>query len=294
LNHMSPTIGILFALGALFGWALGDFSIQRAVRAVGNVHALFYIGILGAVGLLPFVWNEIVPTFSNTGNWPLMAFICLLIFFTALVNFQTLKLGKLSVVMPINGIELVIALLLAAAVGRERYAPLIYGFMLLVALGLILTSVISIKNLKRMRWEKGVAFAFVGAMGLGASDYFIGQSSRVFSPLFTNWLIDAALALGTFIIILKRYKPAGLLHDLQRHFNIIASQSLLDNLAWISFAYSATYIPIGIASAVSEGYLALGAMLGVLINKERLRPHQYLGIGITIFGVLALSLLTAS
>lgn len=284
--------GILFALGAMVGWALGDFSIQRAVRAFGNVRALFYIGIVGAVGLLPFIWNEIGPNFSDIRNLPLMAFVCCLVFLTALANFQGLKLGKLSVVLPINGLELVIALMLAVAAGHERYGLVIYGHMALVAIGLILTSVVSLNKLKRMRWEKGVAFALVGAIGLGASNYFIGISSREMSPLFTIWLTHTASAIGSFVIIAKRQEIRCLKRDLVRHFGIISSQSLLDNLAWISFAYASINIPIGIATTISEGYLALGSLLGVIINKERLRTHQYVGVALTLLGVFAIGWIT--
>lgn len=289
---MNSTTGILFALGALIGWTLGDFSIQRATRAVGRVRALFYIGTFGFFGLLPFVWSEIIPNFTDFANYPLMAFACLLVFVTALANFQGLKVGKLSVVLPINGIELVIAVLLAVAAGQERYDAIIYGHMLIVAVGLVFTSVQSIQGLKKLKLENGVLFALVGAIGLGISNFTIGYTSREFSPLFTVWLTHSACALGSLAIILKRSRFGSIRSDFRSHFNIIVAQSFLDNFAWISFAYAVIYIPIGIATTISEGYLALGALLGVIINRERLRLHQYAGIALTLVGVIALSYLT--
>ncbi|MFA5186118.1 MAG: DMT family transporter [Patescibacteria group bacterium] len=290
---MTSTTGILFALGALIGWALGDFSIQRAVRAVGNVRALFYIGALGAIGILPFVWNEIVPALSDIANWPLIGFACVLVAVTALVNFQGLKLGKLSVVLPMNGIELVIAVLLAVAAGHESYSFVIYGHMLIVATGLVLTSVRSLNLIKKIKWEKGVAIALAGAVGLGISNFTIGITSIEFSPLLTIWLTHTACAICTLFIMLKRSHLSCIRNDFKRHFNVIMAQSFLDNLAWISFAYATTIIPIGIATTISEGYLALGTLLGIIVNRERLRWHQYAGIALTLIGVIALSYLTA-
>jgi uncharacterized membrane protein len=59
----------------------------------------------------------------------------------------------------------------------------------------------------------------------------------------------------------------------------------------MSFAKSATLIPIGLTTAISESYIALAVLLGLYFNKEKLRYHQFIGIGIIIAGVIALSYL---
>ncbi len=289
---MSPSLGILFALGAMFGWALGDFSIQRAVRAVGNVRALFYIAAAGSLVLIPFIWDEILPSFRDLSDLPLLILAGLLLTITALANFQGLKLGKLSVVLPINGIELVVAVGLAVGFGHERYSYGVYGLILVVVLGLALTTILSVKNLKKVVWEKGVFFTFIGAIGLGASNFAIGLCSRAYSPLYTIWFTSVIVTIFVAVIMIKRGTLSHMRHDFQNHFPIITTQTLLDNLAWISYAYAAVYIPIGIATTISEGYLALGTLLGVAINKERLKTHQYFGMAITIVGVLALGWMT--
>jgi len=289
---MNSTTGILFALGALVGWGFGDFSIQRTTRAIGRVRALFYIGITGTIVLLPFVWDEIPTALSDVAHWPLMLFLSLLILITALLNFKALKLGKLSVIMPIEGIELLVALTLTQTIGHERYALPAYGLMVVVIIGIALISVRSFNKLKRTKWEKGVAYALAGSIGLGFCDFTVGFASRETSPLFAIWLTNAACMVGAAAIMLKRGSFAKVHSDFSRHFYVIMSQCFFDNLAWLSFAYSATLIPIGIASAVSEGYLALGALLGVAVNHERLRRHQYVGIVLTLAGVMALGYVT--
>lgn len=291
-KNMSHPVGILFALGAMFGWALGDFSIQRATRAVGTVRALFYISVLGGVGLLPFIWNEFVPSFHDFSGLPILVLAGLLLSFTALANFEGLKKGKLSVVLPMNGIELIVTVGLAVGLGHERYPNAVYGLIFLVFLGLALTTMLSVKNLKKIAWEKGAFWALMGAFGLGASNYTIGLSSRAYSPLFTIWFTSIIIAIFAAFIMLKRGTFARVRQDFKNHFPIIATQSFLDNLAWISYAFATVSIPIGIATTISEGYLALGTLLGVVINKEKLKKHQYFGITVTISGVLALGWLT--
>lgn len=56
---MSHYAGILFAFIALISWGFGDFFIQRTTRIVGSWKALFLIGIVGLVGLLPFVKSDL-------------------------------------------------------------------------------------------------------------------------------------------------------------------------------------------------------------------------------------------
>jgi drug/metabolite transporter (DMT)-like permease len=152
------------------------------------------------------------------------------------------------------------------------YRPIVFGHMALVALGLVLTSIRSFADLKRLKWERGVAYAIAGAVGLGVTNFVVGFASREFSPLFIVWLTNLACALGSILIILKRSHLTCFRNDFRRHFNIIVAQCFLDSFAWTCFAYAAVLIPIGIATTVSEGYLALGALLGVLINRERLKP----------------------
>jgi drug/metabolite transporter (DMT)-like permease len=50
--------------------------------------------------------------------------------------------------------------------------------------------------------------------------------------------------------------------------------SLFTNIAWISYSLSTVYIPIGIATSISESYIAFASLLGIIINKEKLKKHQ--------------------
>lgn len=285
---MSSSLGILFALGSLFGWAFGDFYIQRATRVVGSIRALFYIAAFGTVALLPFVWNEILPAVTDVSNWPILIFAAFLVMGTAVANFEGLRQGKLSVVLPINGIELLIAIGLAIGFGHERYNFGVYALMAVVILGLMFTTVVSVDNLKRMVLEKGALWAILGAIGLGATNYIIGLASRTYSPLFTIWFTHTAVCVFSAAIMLKRHDLGNIKKDFKKHLALISWQSILDNFSWVSYAYATVNIPIGIATTVSEGYLAVGTLLGVVVNKEKLLRHQIFGIALTIIAVLAL------
>ncbi len=285
-------IGIFFAIGALFGWAFGDFFIQKTIRKIGIIRALFYITSVSSILILPFIWQEIAPIFFNISNWLLIFSACALVILTALANFKGLKLGKLAVVMPINGLEIIIAVILAMVIGQEMYDLKTFIYIFLVLIGLVLTSVASLDKIKKIKLENGVIWAVIGASGLGASDYIIGHASRIFSPLFVIWLTHLAVAIFSGLFMLKTQGYKQIKNDLNHFLKLIGAQSFLDNISWISFAYATIYIPIGIATTISEGYIIVAVMLGLLINKEKIKLHQMAGIVIALFGIMALSLIS--
>ncbi len=49
------------------------------------------------------------------------------------------------------------------------------------------------------------------------------------------------------------------------------------------------FVPIVVALVLSEVYIIVAALLGVFVNKEKLRLHQVVGIIIAIVGVITLS-----
>src|SRR3989338_1458490 len=89
---MDINLGVIFAFVAMFSWGIGDFLIQRSVRKVGDVEALAYIGIIGSVGLLPFIAGEL-PLLLLPGNLALMFGLGVVTFIAALFDFEALKKG---------------------------------------------------------------------------------------------------------------------------------------------------------------------------------------------------------
>ncbi len=64
-RDMFPIFGTLSALTALVGCGTGDFAIQRSVRKVGTLQAMFAIATIGTIGFLSFVWYRIPALLQN-------------------------------------------------------------------------------------------------------------------------------------------------------------------------------------------------------------------------------------
>src|SRR3989338_4850386 len=102
----------------MLSWGIGDFLIQRNVRKIGDVEALFFIGLVGAIGLLPFAWNEL-PSLFIPSNMILVSVLGIITFIAAILDFEALKQGKLSVIEVILEIELPVTIILGLVFFKE-------------------------------------------------------------------------------------------------------------------------------------------------------------------------------
>jgi drug/metabolite transporter (DMT)-like permease len=300
-------MGLLFALIAMFSWGTGDFLIQKDARRFGVWMTMFFITAFGTVILLPFVWQEIPTIFQNLNNLWLLIATSIAILVAGLMEFQALKIGKISVIESIFTLEVFSALFLAFFLIQER--PSLLEFIMIIFLigGVMLVSLKKI-SWQRKSWrakisnfllrpshklfEKGVILGIFAAIVMGAVNFLFGISARQTSPLLTMWFTNLFLSFICYIFILSRIGNKEINADWKNQKRLILATVFLDNLAWIAFAYSATYLPIAIATAFSESYIIIAAVFGLIFNKEKLLKHQIFGMAITIASAIALALIS--
>ena len=287
-------LGILFALGALFCWAFGDFYIQRTSRKIGIWKSLFFIALIGTLGIYPFIADDLVATLSNPGQLIIMTLAGVVMFFAALFDFEALKQGKFAIIEPILGIELPLTVALSIVLWGEKLSLQQVFLIGMVFVGLILAVTINHKHLRYHKriLEKGVILAGLGAIGMGLTNFLAGVASQKVSPLMAYWFISLEIMIFCLIYILATKQLGTLIPDFKKHTSLILGEGILDNLAWIFFMSAVMYIPISIATTISESYIALAVFLGLVINKEKLKKHQKLGVVLTVIGVIILAAIT--
>lgn len=286
------SMGIFFALLALASWGIGDFLIQRSARKFGDWIALFYITAFASVALLPFVWRDILILIKNHGGLVTLIIASVLMLFAALFDFEALRIGKISVVEPIYAMEVPVTALLALAIIGERLTfpqTVLIGVLLF---GIFLISTRSFKDLRHIRVERGVWYAIFATVGMGGVNFLFGLGARETSPLLINWFTSVFVALVATGYLLATGGFGKVIDDWKHSKRLIISVSIIDNAAWIAFTYSALYIPIAITTSISESYIVLAAGLGLLFNKEKLRPHQFAGLLMAVVAVIVLSAIT--
>lgn len=284
-------LGVILALGAMLCWAFGDFYIQKTAKTVGIWKALLYITLAGTIVLFPFIDQEIPTLLNNLGHLVLLTIAGIILFIAAVFDFKGLYEGKFSVIEPVLGIELPITILLSILIWNERPTLMQGMIMFFVFVGITLAVTIRHHHLhlhKRM-FEKGVIFAILGAIFMGVSNFLIGISSQQTSPLMAIWYTSAIIALLSFVYMSMTGDLHHLWTEIKKYPKMISFMTILDNLAWIFYAYAMSLIPISLATTISESYIAVAVLLGFIINKDKLKHHQKLGVALATISVIILS-----
>jgi len=295
-------MGIIFAILALFSWGLGDFLIQKSTRRIGDLTALFFISAFASVILLPFVCQDLGGLVLNGKDLLLFLVVGSVALVTAILIFKALKIGKICVIEPIFALELPVIAILAALVINEFLN--LWQILLIIALllGIFLVTSSSFCNFKNIKLEKGVWYALFGTIGMGATSFLFGVGARQTNPLLINWFTSFFILLALLIYFLFSSRGKEVFDKWRENKKLILGVGFIDNLAWVAYAYSTLYIPIAVASGISQGYIALAAILGLAFNRkkflgitfyrEKLKFHQWFGLVITVVAVVFLAVIT--
>lgn len=285
-------MGILFAFIALICWGVGDFLIQKSSRKFGKWAVLFFIGLIASVALFPFVYQNIGMIFAERPILIILIAASFVLLLTALLDFQALSEGKISVIEPIMALEIAVTAALSFLAIGERLSWLQLGLIIALVAGIILVSTKSFHHLKKIKAEKGVWLALAGAVCMGTTNFLFGIGAREADPLIVNWFTSLFLACACLIYLLANKQVKSLLADWRQDKKLLIGVGIIDNAAWVSYSYSTLYIPMAVAISISESYVALAALLGLIFNGEKLRRHQYAGLVISVICAVALAAVT--
>jgi len=286
---MAFELFLVAAFGAMLAWGFGDFLIQRSVRKIGDLESLAFIGLIGFIGLTPFVLPDL-PLLFLPQNLLLLAGLGALSFVVAMFNFEALKEGKLSVVDVVLEFELPITIALGFFLFAE--SPSIFQFFLIIPIfaGIVLISMKKNFSFKKHHLlEKGVFYAIIAAIGLGLCNSFTAFSARSVSPLLAIWIPWGIIFIVSMIFILKKHDVKKMFVNASRFKWLILGMGIMDTLAWIFYSFSMAKINVGIVTAITESYPVLGVILGVALNREHITMYQILGAVLTICASIALA-----
>jgi len=283
-------MGIAFAFLALIFWGIGDFLIQRSVRKFGDWIMIFYIDLIGVIMFTPFVLKTLIPTVRKPDDLVILLVASTVLLFAALVDFEALKNGKISVVEPIFAFEVPVTAILAYFFIQEKITVFELSLIIVLVVGIALVATKSWRHF-RLKMEKGVLLAILTTIFMGTANFLFGFGGRQTDPWLINWFTSAFLALVSLIYILSKGQAGLILQDWRINKNLITQVSIYDNLAWLFFTFSILYIPIAIATGISESYIALAALLGLVFNGEKLARHQWLGLIICSIAAVILAII---
>lgn len=289
---MEFEFGVLFALFTLFLWGGGDFLIQRTTRQIGNWETVFLIGLFGTILLTPFVYQDVVRYLSAASIIAVLAVASIFGLVASLFDFESLKKGKIAAVEPILALEIPTVAVLSLIFLKEVLSLLELFLIAVIIIGLVLVSLRehNFKLLRSKGLEKGVILMTIAAILMGGTAFFVGYGSRITNPLFVNWFVAIIATVFMAAYLFFKGTLPRLVKNVLKSPKLVFTTCLFDNLAWISFAAAVLFIPITIAMTLSENFIAVAVLLGLIVNREMLRLHQKIGFVLALAGTVVLCL----
>ena len=273
-------LAIILAFGAMIFWGVGDFLIQRTVRKIGNLETLFWITSSSSVLLLPFVYSSL--PLLNLGQILVLTLLGLIGFWGSYIQFESLKVGKISVVEVIISLELPLTVLLGVIFFHESLSLWQILLMSFLFLGIILLSVNFQKIYKRHFLEKGALLAVMAAALIAGINFLTALGAKNINPIMVIWWPWVIVAILSGLHFFREKKLKSILRRSWQFRKILIIMVILDIAAWLFYAFALAAKELSITTAITESFVVIAMFLGIIFNKERVRPVQYIGAALAI------------
>lgn len=286
-------IWIILAFWALIGRWIGDFLIQKSTRKVGNVTALITIVCISFIILSSIIQrNGLLSWEMLQDNFPILIWIGLFSCLSALINFNAFRIGKMSVIAPLMTLEIPITAITAYIVIQQSLSIGQIGGLMILMIGLMMVSYKRKEKNITYKRETGILRWIASGIGFGILNFLVGYGSITVDPFVTLRMIDITIIIVMTIIIGFKGQYRQAYNDITQHIKTLFSAGIFDSLWWLSFAYATTLIPISIVAGISEWYVLLSCIFGMMINKETLQKHQKIGLVMAITAAITLAIIT--
>jgi drug/metabolite transporter (DMT)-like permease len=270
---------VALSLIAAVAWTMANFWLVPVSRTVDPYLASLLILVGNGVCTVPIgLALDGLPTGNELGplGYALLAGVLEVGGF--LFFFRALERGDLSVVAPIIGLEGGIAALAVFAFGERVGAVVVLGLAIALFGGCLAASEGGRRTAAGALPAAGAAVCFGAMFALYAAAQDLGPVSVVAAGR-----LSALTLLGALVAWRGLRLPARALAAL------LLALGALDATAFVAYSYAASRGPVSIAAVVAGQFSTLSAVVGIVLLRERLRPHQYLGIALAGAGTALLA-----
>jgi drug/metabolite transporter (DMT)-like permease len=295
------TLGLLLGLGAAVAWGFTDVAGTFAGRRIGSLRALAGTQATGLVVLLVFVaaaGGLAAMAAMGISDLLLCAVLGLAAMGAYLSFFTALRIGPLAVVSPTvaayGGLTVVLAVLLRG----ETPSVLQGAGAALSTLGVIFIGLVSDGGIRATRIVgRGVPLAVVAlvlfaVVTIGLADP-IGRHGWL-AVIVVSRFANAAACVGllAFVLAVGPRWAAPLLatnDGPSRATMFVVAAGALDLAGFVSYAIGLERAETWIVGLASSFGPVVAVLVGLGLLGERLRPSQWLGLGLVGLGLVAVA-----
>jgi uncharacterized membrane protein len=281
---------VIFGLFAALGWGLADFFGALSGRRIGAIGAVMSGQFLSAV----FMTAVLFATGESVE--PLRSDVWLLVLngaaaaFAYVTHYKALELGPVAVVSPIGAGYAVVGVGLAMVVLGERPSALALTGAGIAILGVALVST----DLKKLRQGikndlPGLPWAVAAAISFGVAGFLLGWISDRAGWIVGLWGSRVAqVAFYLPLVVVFREQLSRLRPGFGLWIALLAGAA--DILGVVTFSAGSERGLNSIVLAASAVFPLIAVTLSVIVFKERIVANQYVGIVLTVVGLLILGL----
>lgn len=273
---------ILAGLGSALAYASSDMLSQQVTRRTRPLTQVVAVLVVGALVVLPAaLLIDGLPSGAaewRGAGWAGLAGLAYLAAFSCLL--RALSVGDLGLVSTLNALQGAWAVIAFVVLGQPLTLPLAVALLLCIVGGVLASREDRVKTTAGGAWAlaAGVLFAVV----------MICYSYADGIP----WLSQAAISRTTSLVVaLPLALAMGALKLPRELYLRAAGAGLLEVVGLLLLTASLALGPLTVAGVTTTQFGTFGVLLGLLVLRERPRPHQWIGIICTLAGVTALAFL---
>lgn len=292
--------GLALGLFASLAWGLTDLAGALASRRVGSVGVLagaqlvsLALLLLIALGNRELLDPSTVPGFASGLVLGVFAAVAYLAFYAAL------RIGPISVVSPVVAAYGGLTVVLAVVFRGESLAPVQAIGAAVATFGIVLTGLVIGGSLRETRIAgPGVAVALITML------LFAVLTVALAGPIKAHGWLPVMLgsrmsntAVGVLLLVLALTRRDGPLGALlgppggfgRRALVLIAVAGTCDLIGFVAYTVGLEIAETWLVGLASSFGPALVVVVAVLFLGERLRPSQWVGLGLLASGLVVLT-----
>lgn len=283
---MNISYGIIFGVIAMMSWGASDFFVTKSARGCEPFRAFLWSQITALImlSIIFFIFFK-TPKFS----FAVAGLILLSGLLTSVANmafYKSLKVGKVSIVMPVASCWAVVTVLISLIfLSQSLTQNRAIGVVLAIA-GAVFVS-FSWKELKKLKNHAvGVNYAVIAALAYGVDFVLIDIMANKIGWFFP--MLFVGLVTACFLSIYAGISGKDISFPKNIWYFIILV-GILDTVAYLFYSSSVTTEYGAVMAPIAASSPAVSIILAKIFLKEKIEIHQEIGIVSVIFGLILLS-----
>jgi len=275
---------IAFGLAAALCWGTSDFVAKITAERIGALRTSLFLQYIGSLLLLAITIQDI----SRLWQFPTATYFALgLGAINALASYSLFKgfeVGQLTVISPVASSYPALSTILAVLLLNEHVSSIRFTAILAILIGIVLVSIQHTgRKIDKRQLAAGVGYAMVAFFAMGfmffALKLIVGNLGA-FLPVLLVRLMSATVLTGA--VILNSRSPR---RNWSSCLPILLVIGIVDTIGNITYNLGILGGTVSVVSTISGLFSAVSVILGFVVLKERLTPHQVLGLLTILVGV---------